>query len=103
MTRSASSPHTVVGEREEGDIPNVVGKYGVGSRNERGKMLIEWALSQRLGITNTMFQKPFETLPEASFKKHSSLTYPEVELLHDFCEVLLFSHCQRGKKAKIIL
>ena len=34
------------------------GQHGLGKRNERSKMMVQFAASQGLTITNTMLQKP---------------------------------------------
>lgn len=45
--------NATVGEGAEG---NVVGKFGLGRRNERGERLIEFCTQHKLVITNTIFQ-----------------------------------------------
>lgn len=36
---------------------NSMGKFGIGKRNERGDRLVDFAITQRLYIMNTFFQK----------------------------------------------
>ncbi|XP_030761955.1 craniofacial development protein 2-like [Sitophilus oryzae] len=42
----------------EGPINNIVGKYGLGVRNERGERLIEFCQDHNMTITNTLFKLP---------------------------------------------
>ena len=42
---------------KEGREDSVVGKYGLGSRNERGERLVEFCKGKQMVITNTWFQK----------------------------------------------
>ena len=44
----------------EGNDEKVVGKYGLGKRNDRGQMLIEFCKKNKLVITNTRFNKKRE-------------------------------------------
>ena len=46
--------NAVVGEGKE---DRVVGKFGLGKRNDRGERLIEFCKSQTLVITNTWFEQ----------------------------------------------
>src|SRR6476469_4560547 len=46
--------NAVVGKGKE---DRVVGKFGLGKRNDRGKTLIEFCKSQNLVITNTWFKQ----------------------------------------------
>ena len=46
--------NAVVGESKE---DRVVGKFGLGKRNDRGTRLIEFCKSQNLVITNTWFEQ----------------------------------------------
>src|SRR6478609_3792972 len=46
--------NAVVGESKE---DRVVGKFGLGKRNDRGERLIEFCNSQNLVITNTWFEQ----------------------------------------------
>ena len=39
------------------DNEQVIGKYGVGQRNETGGRLVEFAISQKLYIANTWFKQ----------------------------------------------
>lgn len=48
--------NATIGLRRDGES-HVLGKYGVGHRNERGDRLIEFATSRNLHIANTKFQK----------------------------------------------
>ena len=43
--------------KQRSDETNVMGKYGIGQRNERGDRLIEFAVSRGLYIANGKFQK----------------------------------------------
>jgi len=45
--------NTTVGEEKE---KNIVGKYGLGIRNPRGEILLEFCVRNNLIITNTHFQ-----------------------------------------------
>ena len=47
--------NAVVGEEEDG---SVIGKYGLGRKNERGERLIEFCKKNKLVATNTCFQQP---------------------------------------------
>ena len=47
--------NAVVGEEESG---SVIGKYGIGRKNERGERLIEFCKKNQLVATNTCFQQP---------------------------------------------
>src|SRR6476619_4941131 len=46
--------NAVIGEDKE---DRVVGKFGLGKRNDRGERLIEFCNSQNLVITNTWFEQ----------------------------------------------
>ena len=46
--------NAVVGPEQLGDDGQVVGEYGVGTRNERGEWLVNWARSLKLSIANTI-------------------------------------------------
>ena len=46
--------NAVVGEGSEG---KVIGKYGLGTRNDRGQMLVEFCKKNQLVITNTWSQQ----------------------------------------------
>lgn len=48
--------NATIGSQREGES-HVLGKYGVGHRNERGDRLIEFATSRNLHIANTKFHK----------------------------------------------
>jgi hypothetical protein len=50
--------NAIVGKRERGDAHQTIGQYGLGDRNRRGRMLMEWAHMNDMNITNTRFQKP---------------------------------------------
>src|SRR6476469_10291336 len=50
--------NAVVGEGRE---DRVVGKFGIGKRNDRGERLIEFCKSQNLVITNTWFEQKKES------------------------------------------
>ena len=52
--------NAVVGPKQTGDDDDVIGEYGVGSRNLRGEWLLHWATCHQLAIVNTMFPKHFE-------------------------------------------
>ena len=54
--------NAVVGERHVSDNEEFVGSFGIGSRNERGKQLVEWATSERLVVANTRLRKSFDKL-----------------------------------------
>ena len=41
----------------EGKEDRVVGKFGLGKRNDKGERLIEFCKSQNLVITNTWFEQ----------------------------------------------
>ena len=45
--------NAVVGKIKEG---NIVGKYGLDKRNERGGRLVEFCTIHKLAIANTFFQ-----------------------------------------------
>ena len=45
-----------VSQKEQGD--HVIGKFGLGMRNSRGEMLLEFAARNRMKVMNTFFQKP---------------------------------------------
>jgi hypothetical protein len=47
--------NAVVGE---GDQDDVVGKFGLGTRNKRGQMLINFARRRQMVVTNTWYQQP---------------------------------------------
>ena len=49
--------NAVIGPRAEGDDAEVIGNFGIGQRNPRGQLLVEWVTAQRLAITTTRFQK----------------------------------------------
>ena len=50
----------VVGQRHGYDNRDFVGEFGIGSRNERGNLLVEWATSRKLVIANTRLRKPLD-------------------------------------------
>ncbi|XP_063593176.1 craniofacial development protein 2-like [Penaeus indicus] len=39
-------------------VDNIVGPHGLGSRNERGEMLVDWAQTNNMIIGNTWFKQP---------------------------------------------
>ena len=41
---------------EQDPLREVVGRYGLGSRNERGDMLVDWCMTHDQVIMNTWFQ-----------------------------------------------
>ncbi|XP_063598712.1 craniofacial development protein 2-like [Penaeus indicus] len=43
-------------------VDNIVGPHGLGSRNERGEMLVEWAQTNNMIIGNTWFKQPLRRL-----------------------------------------
>ncbi|XP_063601940.1 craniofacial development protein 2-like [Penaeus indicus] len=43
-------------------VDNIVGPHGVGSRNERGEMLVDWAQTNNMIIGNTWFKQPPRSL-----------------------------------------
>ena len=49
--------NAVVGRCKPGDDGDIIGDYGLGSRNERGEWLLQWATSHRLAIASTQFLK----------------------------------------------
>lgn len=42
----------------EGEVTDIIGKYGLGQRNQRGERLIEFCQERNMVITNTMFRLP---------------------------------------------
>ena len=46
-----------VGAKQNVEEDGIVGNAGLGERNERGHLLVEFAMSNQLAIKNTMFQK----------------------------------------------
>lgn len=44
----------------EGDESKYVGNHGLGHRNHRGNMLAHWAVTERVVIVNTLFEKPYD-------------------------------------------
>lgn len=46
----------------EGEVENVVGKYGLGQRNPRGDTLVQFCQEENLVVTNTWFQLPSRRL-----------------------------------------
>ena len=52
--------NAVVGPQQLGDDGAIVGVHGVGTRNERGEWMAQWATTQRLMIVNTTVQKSFD-------------------------------------------
>lgn len=42
----------------EGEVENVVGRYGLGQRNPRGDTLVQFCQEENLVVTNTWFQLP---------------------------------------------
>lgn len=42
----------------EGELPGVVGKWGLGDRNDRGDLLVQFCQEKELVITNTLFKMP---------------------------------------------
>ena len=59
--REAESPvdSAVVGESSPGDNRHIVGSQGCGKRNDRGRVLMDWAHAEPLMVLNTKFRKPF--------------------------------------------
>ena len=47
---------------EQDSLMEVVGRHGLGSRNERGDMLLDWCTTLDQGITNTWFQHHYRHL-----------------------------------------
>ena len=45
-----------IGEGE--DLESGVGRYGLGTQNERGEMLANFCKAKNMMITNTLFQQP---------------------------------------------
>ncbi|XP_072018244.1 craniofacial development protein 2-like [Amphiura filiformis] len=45
-----------IGRRQSGE-ESIMGRYGIGERNRRGEMLLEYATQQNLVIANTFFKK----------------------------------------------
>ncbi|CAH2103665.1 unnamed protein product [Euphydryas editha] len=41
-----------------GEVPGTVGKFGLGARNERGDLLVQFCQEKELVIANTLFQLP---------------------------------------------
>ncbi|VEN37907.1 unnamed protein product [Callosobruchus maculatus] len=41
--------------KDQGDLKQVIGRFGVGERNERGEKLIDFCIQNKLVITNTTF------------------------------------------------
>ena len=52
--------NAIVRSRQVGNDENILGQYGVGSRNVRGEWLIHWASTHGLAIVNTMIEKSFD-------------------------------------------
>ena len=48
----------VVGQFNDGDDVQIIGKHCHGKRNCRGEWLESWATTERLRIQNSMFRKP---------------------------------------------
>ena len=46
-----------IGTKEVGEDINCMGEFGIGDRNPRGEILINFAEEQKLFISNTMFKK----------------------------------------------
>ena len=49
--------NAVVGKRYGGEPRSIVGEHGMGVRNARGRMMVEWATMEDLAIMGTMFRK----------------------------------------------
>lgn len=52
--------NAVVGSRNSGEDEQIIGTFGVGTRNERGDWLVNWATAHRFCIANTLSRKQFE-------------------------------------------
>lgn len=42
----------------QGNVANIVGEYGLGTRNERGNKLVQFCLKEKFTITNKWFKLP---------------------------------------------
>ena len=49
--------NAVVGRRMVAEDPSIIGDYGMGSRNARGRWMAQWAGTERMRIINTCFDK----------------------------------------------
>ena len=52
--------NAVVGQRRAGDSECHIGEYGLGERNDRGHLLLQWAVEEGFVLANTLYRK----LPE---------------------------------------
>jgi hypothetical protein len=49
--------NAVLGERPGESFAEVAGKFGLGVTNERGRRVLQWALTEELRVANTFFKK----------------------------------------------
>ena len=52
--------NAAVGIQCAGDSVQTVGVHGIGTRNDRGKWLVQWATAEDVTFCNTQFREPFE-------------------------------------------
>ena len=61
---AAGDFNAVVGRRRDefGEDPKVVGVHGIGERNARGNMMVQWATAEGLCLITTQYRKQFAQL-----------------------------------------
>ena len=54
--------NAILGAAGTDDIPHIIGKYGLGDRNERGHLFANWLHSNHMAAVNTFFDKKTDQL-----------------------------------------
>ncbi|VEN57771.1 unnamed protein product [Callosobruchus maculatus] len=75
----------------KGEVENVVGKYGLGERNTRGDILVQFCQEENLAIANTWFQLPSRRLYTWQSPQHN-----ENNTVRNQIDFILINHRYRN-------